>query len=175
MRIPGWKDLGCSPPAWWKKSPLGRSVAHVECPRPLWGRLDGSKVFPQCELKSAFLFSSTHWPCPPDQHVKKASSKESFKWMACSARSESSYRKATLLLWQKAKAGGEREREGMGQKPSVWLLWSFFAWWAWESGSLLAAILHKLRCVQRRGDGCAFAKWRLGSPRREEWVRPRQS
>lgn len=110
MRIPGWKDLGCSPPAWWKKSPLGRSIAHVECPRPLLGRLDGSKVFPQCELKSAFLFSSTHWPCPPDQHVKKASSKESFKWMARSARSEKG--NASLVTKSKSRRWEGERRHG---------------------------------------------------------------
>lgn len=87
-------------------------VVQTSAGQPGW--LQG---FPSIWVKSAFLLFDPLILPSTLQHVKKASSKGPFQSGACSARSESSCMKATLLLWQNAKVGGDREREGSGQKP----------------------------------------------------------
>ena len=95
--------------------------------------------------------SSTHWSCSALQHVKKASSKESSKGLACSGRSEHSCKKGTLP-WDKKQKQVMKQREWVlaRNQPCAWPLWSAFDWWAQESGPLLCCLLHKLYKDQER-------------------------
>lgn len=72
--------------------------------------------------------------------------------------------KGKSLLWQGAKASGERDRQGAGRWPlKRWLLSSFPARWAWASAWLCLACVTSAQ--ERRG---CFREMGWGPPGRED-------